>query len=142
MCLWSWTVRMKKTGRPCHGKRWARSKGTRVSAFITSIPIHRFLQAEHYYQDELWTLCISVNSRSHCFPGFLKDEYQDNLIWMEPVEVSSGASLWPQHLLRAGTASTVQRFSSGSRSGRSQYLQGRRLYSLSGQHPPVSCPQL
>lgn len=142
MCLLSWRVQMEVAHQPRRGKRWAHSKGIRVSAFITSIPVHVLLRAEHYYQDKLRTLCISVNNWSRCFPRFLKHRAQNDLIWKGPVEVRCGASLWSHHLLRAGTASTTQRFATGSHSVRSEYLQGRRLYNLSGQPAPVLCPRL
>lgn len=113
-----------------------------VSALITSTPINVLLQAKHYHQDKLWTLCTSVNNWSHCSPGILKHRSQKSLIWKGPVEVRSGASLLSHHLLRAGTASTVQRFSSGSPSVKSEYHQGRRLYSLSGQPVALLHPQM
>lgn len=112
-----------------------------VSALITSTPVDVLLQAKHYHQGKLWTLCTSVNNWSHRSPGILKHRSQKSLIWKASVEVMSGASLLSHHLLRAGTASAVQRFSSGSHSVKSDYPQGR-WYSLSGQPAALLHPQL
>lgn len=113
-----------------------------VSALITSTPINVLLQAKHYHQDKLWTLCTSVKNWSRCSLGILKHRSQNSLIWKGPVEVRSGAFVLSHHLLRAGTASSVRRFSSGSHSVKSEYPQGRRLYSPSGQPVALLHPQL
>lgn len=57
-----------------------------VSALITSTPVNILLQAKHYHQNKLWTLCTSVNNWSHCSPGILKHRSQKSLIWKGPVD--------------------------------------------------------
>lgn len=113
-----------------------------VSALITSTPINVLLQAKHYHQDKLWTLCTSVNNWSRRSPGILKHRSPNSLIWKGPVEVRSGASLpVPPPAQSRDSINHAKVFLRVS-FNQVWISPGRRLYSLSRQPAVLLHPQL
>lgn len=113
-----------------------------VSALITSTPINVLLQAKHYHQDKLWTLCTSVNNWSHRSPGILKHRSPNSLIWKGPVEVRSGASLPVPPPAQSRDSTNHAKVFLRVSFNQVWISPGGRLYSLSGQPAVLLHPQL